>query len=83
VPGGRAGTPVAFPPPRSWHRQVRSEDGSRFFLCHSFCRLSLCYFLGAHHIILGQAWAEGKGELATCRHRADSGQENWTRCTPP
>jgi len=28
---------------------------------------------------LGQAWAEGKGELATCRHRADSGQE--TDCT--
>jgi hypothetical protein len=23
---------------------------------------------------LGQAWAEGKGELATSRHRADSGQ---------
>jgi len=38
-----------------------------------------CNFLGAHHIFLGQAWAEGKGELATCRHRADSGQE--TDCT--
>jgi len=22
-----------------------------------------------------QAWAEGKGKLATCRHRADSGGE--------
>ena len=32
---------------------------------------------------LGQAWAEGKGELATCRHRADSGWEKWTKCTPP
>jgi hypothetical protein len=25
--------------------------------------------------IAGQAWAEGKGKLATCRHRADSGGE--------
>jgi len=24
---------------------------------------------------LGQAWAEGNGKLATCRHRADSGGE--------
>ena len=23
------------------------------------------------------------GERATCRHRADSGQENWAKCTPP
>jgi len=32
---------------------------------------------------LGQAWAEGEGELATCRHRADCGQENRAKCTPP
>jgi len=32
-------------------------------------------------IFLGQGWAEGKGELATCRHCADSGQE--TDCTYP
>jgi len=25
-----------------------------------------------HLIFLGQAWAEGNGELPTCRHRADS-----------
>jgi len=41
--------------------------------------LFLCNLLGAHHIFLGQAWAEGNRELATCRHRADSGQE--TDCT--
>ena len=35
----------------------------------------VCYSLGAPHIFLGQAWAEGKGVLATCRHCADSGQE--------
>jgi len=29
--------------------------------------------------LLGTGWAEGKGELATCRHRAYSGQE--TDCT--
>jgi hypothetical protein len=35
----------------------------------------LCLFFGALSIFLGQAWAEGKGELATGRHRAESGQE--------
>jgi len=38
-----------------------------------------CNSLGAHLIFWGQAWVEGKGELATCRHCADSGQE--TDCT--
>jgi hypothetical protein len=33
------------------------------------------YFLGVSIILLGQAWAEGKGKLATRRHRADSGGE--------
>jgi len=28
----------------------------------------LCNSLGAHHIFVGQAWAEGKGALATSRH---------------
>jgi len=31
-----------------------------------------CNLLGANHIFLGQAWAEGAGKLATCRHCADS-----------
>jgi hypothetical protein len=39
-----------------------------------FC-LSFCHFFGAPLIFLGQAWADGKGKLATCRHRADSGGE--------
>jgi hypothetical protein len=26
--------------------------------------------------LFGKAYAEGKGKLATCRHRADSGEEN-------
>jgi hypothetical protein len=34
----------------------------------------ICNFLGAFYI-LGQARAEGKGELATCHHRTDSRQE--------
>ena len=53
------------------------------FFCFSFdChgRFSfLCNSLGAHHIFVGQAWAEGKGDLATSRQRADSEQE--TDCT--
>jgi len=42
-----------------------------FFLCPFFCSNFfhfLCDFLGVHHIPLGQACAEGKAELATCRH---------------
>jgi len=41
----------------------------------SFLSHTLFNFLGAHHIFLGQVWAEAKGELTTCRHCADSGQE--------
>ena len=28
----------------------------------------LCNLLSAQYIFFTQAWAEGKGELATCRH---------------
>jgi len=42
-----------------------------FFLLSFLCD---CDSFGAHHI-LGQAWAEGKGELATFRLRADCGLE--------
>jgi len=42
--------------------------------CVSFLSL-FCDFVGAPSIFLGQAWADGKGKLATCRHRADSGGE--------
>jgi len=40
-----------------------------------FFFLFLLLFPWCASIFLGQAWAEGKGELATCHHRADSGQE--------
>jgi hypothetical protein len=40
-------------------------------MCVSF----ICHLFGAPSISLGQALAEGKGKLATCRHRADSGGE--------
>jgi len=42
--------------------------------CVSFLSL-FCHFFGASSIFLGQAWADGKGKLATCRHRANSGRE--------
>jgi len=53
-------------------------DGSQFSFVLSFVNFlrHICSFLG-------QVWAEGKGELATSRHRADCGQENRTKCTPP
>jgi len=41
-------------------------------VAHSGC---LCSFLGVRRFILGQAWAEGKGELATCSHRVISRRE--------
>jgi hypothetical protein len=49
----------------------------RFLLCRSFVFLLLSpvLFLWCALSLLGQAWAEGKGELATSRHRTDSGQE--------
>ena len=43
--------------------------------------LFFCNLLGAHDSFLGQAWAEGKGVLATSRNCEDSGQE--TDCTYP
>ena len=43
----------------------------------------LCHLLVAHHIFVGQAWAEGKGELVTCHRRTDSGRDNRPKCTPP
>jgi hypothetical protein len=44
------------------------------FLC-DFLGYFLCHFFGALYIFLGQVWGERKGELATGRLRADSGQE--------
>ena len=72
--GGRAEPQLFLPTPSFMASQRRSEDGSRGSF--PFGHLSLCHFLNAHHIFLGQAWAEGKGELATCRHCVDSGREN-------
>ena len=40
-------------------------------------------FFGTYFIFLGQVWAEGKGELATCRHCADSGRETWIKSALP
>ena len=56
-----------------------------FFLLSLFSVRFLfrCDFFGVYHIFLGQAWAEGKGEPAVCPPGADSGQEIWTKCTPP
>jgi len=56
----------------SWLPQERGRTRRRSFndfFCLSFV-ISLVFY-----IFSGKAWAEGKGELATCRHRADSGRE--------
>ena len=67
VAGGRVR--CSYPRPLSWHprRRIRWRDTISFFSLY-FGRIPfLCDFIGAHHIFLGQAWAEGRGELATCR----------------
>jgi len=38
----------------------------------SFVCLFLCSFLGSLYIFVGKVLVEDNGELATCRHRADS-----------
>jgi hypothetical protein len=63
--------PLFLPRPPSWHPQKRSRKRGPLSFCSSFC-----YFFGAISIFMGQARAEGKGKLATCRHRADSGQKS-------
>jgi hypothetical protein len=40
----------------------------------------LCNFLDAPFTFLEQAWAEGKGELAMSRLRADCGRETDSLC---
>ena len=63
--------------PHSRYDRPRKRASS-YFLCYF-----LCSFLGSLYIFAGKAWAEGKGEFAMRRHHADSGQENWAKCTPP
>jgi len=74
----RCSYPHRYPP--SWHPQTRTWGGGGVTL--SFCVFSLfLLFFGAYHIILGRAWAEGEGELATCRHARTVDGETWTKCT--
>ena len=68
----------SYPRLTSWRLRETVMGGGGGFICLFIC-LFLCHFLGAHHILLGQAWAGDKGELSTCRHCADSGLE--TDCT--
>ena len=77
--GCRRSYRCSYPRPPSWHprRRIRGGRATISFVFPSLRTLFLCDSLGAYHIFLGQAWAEGNGELATCRHRADSGWETW------
>ena len=67
------------PPLPSWVPQVRGRTRRRFsnnFFCLSFVISWLS-------ISSWERPGEGKGELATCRHRGDSGREKRIKCTPP
>ena len=60
------------PPLPSWFPQESGSTrrrSSNDCFCLSFV-ISLVFYIFA-----GKARAEGKGELAACRHRADSGRE--------
>jgi len=83
----RRGGATAVPTHAFFHgirrRGIRGRAVLSFvsLLSSTFVRLPFLYNLLGAHIIFGQAWTEGKGELATCSHCADSGQE--TDCTYP
>jgi len=72
--------------PPSWRPQTMSRGRAHFCCFCSLVSLSvslsavLSFAISLVRFYLGQAWAEGKGQLATCRHRADSEQENRTVC---
>jgi len=55
--------------PRPPLRPLRQGVGNPGAFLSSFLCHFLCHFLGALYIFLGQAWAEGEGELqrAACR----------------
>jgi len=60
--------------PPSWHPQKRSKKRGPLPLVFSFV-ISL-----VRSYLQGKARADGKGKLATCRHRADSGGETVKKC---
>jgi len=63
--------------------QERSREWVTAFLCSFLClSLAISSVWHTSHL-LGQAWAEGKGELATCHLRADYGRQTWAVCTSP
>ena len=68
--------PCISPHPPSWHPQKGVGRGDRFFL---FFHL---LFLWCDLYLQGKVREEGKGKLATCRHRADSGGET-VKSAPP
>ena len=56
---------TAFSPDALLHSVCRrGVDGSRFPLFFPLSFPLRLLFLGAYSVLLGQAWAEGKGELA-------------------
>jgi hypothetical protein len=60
--------PCYYPRPPSWHPRKRSENVLSF----------ICYSFGPSSIFLGQAWAEVKGKLATCRHSGGERVKKYT-----
>jgi len=65
----------------SWPQQERSRGRGCFSYVLSFVR-SVVLSLVRINFFLGQAWAEGKGELATSR-RARTADRNWAVHTYP
>jgi len=72
-----------FLPTPSFMAPADEEKGTGTLSFHSFFPftissvLPLAISLVSVYSFLGQAWAEGKGELATCRLCAEWGRETW------
>ena len=81
TPGGGS-RHCASPRPTSRRPQESRGTDGVFLLFFTTARI-LSFGIFLVRIFVGEAWAEGRGELATCRHHADSGREKRIKCTPP
>jgi len=73
-----------YPRTLSWNPQtmIGGWELLYFVLFYYADPAFFCNHFGAIQVFLRQAWAEGKGELATCCHCGDSRRETWIKGAP-
>ena len=74
-PGAGGNHRCSYPPPTSWGPQVRARRFHLSFLFLFSFLFSFAIPLVRDTLSWDRPGRRGKGELATCCHRADSGQE--------